>query len=53
MSGTEALTNMINNLIKDKQEEATLDLHSYFADKMKDAITGSSAPAPIDDDAAN
>ena len=40
----EALKNMLNNLINDKQEEATLDLHNYLSAKMKD-VTGFATPA--------
>jgi hypothetical protein len=40
----EALKSMLNNLINDRQEEATLDLHSYMTAKMQE-VSGLGAPA--------
>lgn len=39
MDSKEQLKSMLNNLIGDKTEEATLDLHSYLSDKMKQMTT--------------
>lgn len=50
MDKAEALKSMLNNLINDKHEEATLDFHSYVTDKMKDVTGISSATADISDD---
>jgi hypothetical protein len=36
MDNKEALKSMLNNLINDKPEEASLDLHNYLTAKMKD-----------------
>lgn len=35
MTDRNALKSMLNSLINDKQEEASLDLHNYINDKMK------------------
>lgn len=34
----EQLRNMLNNLINDKSEEASLDFHNYIAEKVKEMI---------------
>jgi len=52
MDKREALKSMLNNLINDKPEEATLDFHNYVTAKMKD-VAGISAgdeevPAEVD-----
>lgn len=44
MDNKDSLRSMLNNLINDRHEEATMDLHSYLTDKMKSAA-GFSAPA--------
>ena len=36
MTDTTALKSMLNNLINDKKEEATLDLHNYLTSKMRE-----------------
>jgi hypothetical protein len=36
MDNRDALKSMLNNLINDKPEEASLDLHGYLTAKMKD-----------------
>lgn len=36
MDKREALKSMLNNLINDKPEEASLDLHNYLTTKMRD-----------------
>jgi hypothetical protein len=36
MDKKEALKSMLYNLINDKTEEASLDLHNYLVSKMKD-----------------
>lgn len=41
-----ALKSMLNNLINDKHEEASLDLHGYFTNKMKELSGLSQQPAP-------
>lgn len=38
----ESLKSMLNNLINDKPEEATLDFHNYITTKMKE-VTGLAA----------
>ena len=51
MDKREALKSMLNNLINDKHEEATLDLHGYLTAKMQE-VSGIGSPAPsaeIDD----
>lgn len=45
----EALKSMLNNLINDRQEEATLDLHSYMTAKMQE-VSGLAAPVADDTD---
>jgi hypothetical protein len=52
MADTDALKSMLNNLINDKPEEATLDLHNYLTDKMKDVagIGGTEEPLTAVDD---
>jgi len=45
MDNREALKSMLNNLINDKQEEASLDLHNYLTTKMKDVAGLGAAPA--------
>ena len=47
MDNREALKSMLNNLINDKPEEATLDLHSYLSNKMKE-VAGLAAPSADD-----
>lgn len=47
MDNKDALKSMLNNLINDKQEEASLDLHNYLSAKMKSVAgldTGSTEP---------
>jgi len=46
----DALKSMLNNLINDKPEEATLDFHNYVTGKMKTVagIGGTEEPA-VDD----
>lgn len=54
MDKREALKGMLNNLINDRHEEATADLHSYLTAKMKD-VAGFNPPATefdTDDDVA-
>jgi hypothetical protein len=43
-----ALKSMLNNLINDKHEEASLDLHGYFTNKMKElsGLSQQAAPEP-------
>lgn len=38
MADTSQLKAMLNNLINDKPEEATLDLHNYLAGKMRETV---------------
>lgn len=45
----EALKSMLNNLINDRQEEATLDLHSYMTAKMQE-VSGLAAPVATETD---
>lgn len=50
MDNREALKSMLNNLINDKQEEASLDLHNYLTNKMKDVagLSNTTTEADID-----
>jgi hypothetical protein len=48
MDKREALKSMLNNLINDKPEEASLDLHNYLTTKMRD-VSGLAATATSDD----
>lgn len=54
MDKREALKSMLNNLINDKPEEASLDLHNYLTTKMRDvsglAATPDVAGGVADDD---
>lgn len=54
MDKREALKSMLNNLINDKPEEASLDLHNYLTTKMRDvsglAATPDSEAAGVADD---
>lgn len=58
MDKREALRSMLNNLINDKPEEATLDLHNYLTMKMKEVAGLAPAPktaaveVPVDTDTA-
>ena len=36
MDKREALKSMLNNLINDRPEEASMDLHNYLTTKMRD-----------------
>lgn len=36
MNQRDALKSMVSNLINDKQEEASLDLHNYLSVKMRE-----------------
>ena len=48
MDSREALKSMLNNLINDKQEEASLDLHNYLTTKMK-VVAGTGTAPTIED----
>jgi hypothetical protein len=54
MDKREALRSMLNNLINDKPEEASMDLHNYLTTKMRDvsglAATPSGEAAGVADD---
>jgi hypothetical protein len=50
MDKREALKNMLNNLINDKPEEASMDLHGYLSAKMKDVAGLAPQEAPADDE---
>lgn len=56
MDKREQLRSMLNNLINDKPEEATLDLHNYLTGKMKEvagtvpAVDDETPPAGNEDD---
>lgn len=45
----DALKSMLNNLINDKHEEATLDFHNYVTGKMK-AVAGIGGTEEVVDD---
>jgi hypothetical protein len=47
MDKREALKSMLNNLINDKHEEASMDLHGYMTAKMQE-ISGIGQPAVTD-----
>lgn len=49
MDKREMLKSMLNNLINDKSEEATLDLHNYLTTKMRDVTGLDTAPAASSD----
>jgi len=38
MADTERLQAMLDNIIKDKGEEAQIDFHSYFVPKSKEVL---------------
>lgn len=48
MDKRDALRSMLNNMINDKKEEASLDFHTYLTAKMRD-VTGMTNPdqAPV------
>lgn len=48
MENRENLRSMLNNLINDKQEEASLDLHNYLTAKMRE-VAGIGAATAADD----
>ena len=51
MDKREALKSMLNNLINDKHEEASMDLHGYMTAKMQEISgIGQQAVTTIDDD---
>ena len=50
MDKREALKSMLNNLINDRPEEASMDLHNYLTDKMRDVSGLASASASSDDE---
>jgi hypothetical protein len=54
MDKREALKSMLNNLINDKPEEASLDLHNYLTTKMRD-VSGLAAEVAVggDDDSGS
>jgi hypothetical protein len=51
MDKRETLRSMLNNFINDKPEQASLDLHNYFTQKMRD-VAGLSQPVVSDPVAA-
>lgn len=50
MDKRDALKSMLNNLINDKTEEATVDFHNYVTAKMKDVagIGGAEADETVE-----
>ena len=52
MDNRDNLRSMLNNLINDKAEEASLDLHNYLTTKMKEVagISTASVNTSNDDD---
>ncbi len=44
----ESLRNMLNNIINEKQEEASLDFHSYLKTKIRETVGLNEAPKSID-----
>lgn len=53
MDKREALKSMLNNLINDKPEEASLDLHDYLTTKMRDVSGLAATPEGEDTSAAD
>lgn len=49
MENRENLRSMLNNLINDKQEEASLDLHNYLTTKMREVSGIATASAEVED----
>ena len=49
MDNRENLRSMLNNLINDKQEEASLDLHNYLTAKMR-GVAGIATTDTVDVD---
>lgn len=50
MDRKDALKSMLNNLINDRQEEASLDLHNYLTGKMRDVSGLGTPPVHSNDD---
>lgn len=53
MDKREALKSMLNNLINDKPEEASLDLHNFMTSKMREVSGLAGATAAGDDSGAD
>lgn len=49
MDKREQLRSMLNHLINDKPEEATLDLHSYLSTKMQEVMGLAATPRDASD----
>ena len=47
MDKREALRSMLNNIINDKPEQASLDLHAYLTQKMRD-VAGLATEVPVE-----
>lgn len=50
MDKREALKSMLNNLINDKHEEASMDLHGYMTAKMQEISGIGQQVAPSDEE---
>ena len=48
MDKREALRSMLNNIINDKPEQASLDLHTYLTQKMRDVAGLAPAEVPAE-----
>jgi len=48
MDKREALRSMLNNIINDKPEQASLDLHTYLTQKMRDVAGRAPAEVPAE-----
>jgi len=55
MDKKEVLKSMVNNLINDNQAQASIDMHKYLTQKMKEVMspTPSTEPAPAADNSAD
>ena len=50
MADTDKLKNMLDNLIKDKPEQAQVDFHDYLQGKMQDVVKPDNADEPAEGD---
>lgn len=50
MAETEKLRNMLDNLIKNKPEQAQVDFHDYLQGKMQDVVSPVDIEEPAESD---
>lgn len=48
MAETDKLKSMLDNLIKDRGEQAQVDFHDYLQDKMQDVIRPTDVDEPAE-----